>query len=574
MKYLGSKTLFVLFISFITMVLFLLEPTMSLLWFKSFNSEVLFSAGVFATLSSAGVYYFWKFQDGSEYRFGVIYNVEVPSEDLELFRIQDFVFVRSHNDGSLHYEIPQWAHKCLLFASALSLALLTMNNRGLQLLLSFDDWFKTPESHFCQEDEEEEESPEKAGCDLILKAWQMGYVKELGTCAPDEEEEILQAICRKRQKDEPVLHYSYRKLVYAVDFLRRYLGDDFDQRQSQRFERQFLDLQTLGDQQILALTNKPRSAHHIWTNLPNPKGLWGEVLEFLGGGNDCLEEWSDMKPVLPIDKDDQYAKAQTYEHSFGHMLFNSSHQTGVGYCREYKIHWGAPKDACDQLAEDPEEFLSSYNASAGIKNVLRRYRNRGTLEQLRDDLKEFDTKPSQEFQRLQAMLETVSDDDDKAKDKEALKPREVDQAVSFQCIVLDDEAQSKKERVIYEREGFPVYTIAFKGDHLKVEAENRFHPTPLRQLGPSLLPDFSYGQWMSRERPDLESAKEGIQLRLSESGDLMFTRLEYLRNADIVLGHKWINQREDLLSVYPWYLHLHHYVKIFRERYREERGRL
>ena len=153
-------------------------------------------------------------------------------------------------------------------------------------------------------------------------------------------------------------------------------------------------------------------------------------------------------------------------------------------------------------------------------------------------------------------------------------PKEIDQVISFQCLYLHDQIGSRKQRIIYEKEGFPVYTVAFKGNHLEIEPENRFHPTPLRQLGQTLLPGFQYGQWMSRERPDLDSAGEDIKKRLSQSGDLMLTRLEFLRNADIVLGHKWINQREDLLEVYPWYLHLHHYVKIFRDKYQEERGRL
>ena len=579
MKYLGSKTLFVLTVSIVMLLLGVLNPRLSLEWLKNFNPEVLFAIGVFSSLMSSGIYYFWRFNEASDNHFGALYNKKVPENDFELFRVKDLIFVKGDNDEDNSSDISRWYLRILLFFSTFMIALLTMNNRGLQLLTRYDEQLKTPESHFCQDEEpEEEDDPSKAGCDLILKAWQMGYVKDLGTCAPDEEEEILQAICKKRQKDEPWLHYSYRKLLSATDFLGRYLGDDFSLRSSKRFDRQVLDLQTLGDQQVLALTNKPRSAHHIWTNLPNPRGVWGEVLEFLGGGNDCLEDWTSMNPVLKIHEADDYAKAQTYKHSVGHMLFNSTHQSGVGYCREYTIHWGASLSTCDDLVAEPEAVLSEEGALPEVQNILRRYRNRLTLDDLKRDIKEFDPKTSDDFQRLQALIDSVGEKkDSKKKDSEKeIKPKSVDQVVSFQCIFIDDKnkASNRKQSFVYDREGFPVYTLAFQGNQLVTEAENRFHPTPLRQLGPGLVPDFSYGQWMSKERPDLESAKDDIRSRLSAPGDMMLTRLEYLKNADIVLGHKWINKREDLLEVYPWYLHLHHYVKVFRERYQEKRGRL
>jgi hypothetical protein len=35
-----------------------------------------------------------------------------------------------------------------------------------------------------------------------------------------------------------------------------------------------------------------------------------------------------------------------------------------------------------------------------------------------------------------------------------------------------------------------------------------------------------------------------------------------------------MNEREDLLDVYPWHVHLQNFVELFRARYRSERGRL
>ena len=47
-----------------------------------------------------------------------------------------------------------------------------------------------------------------------------------------------------------------------------------------------------------------------------------------------------------------------------------------------------------------------------------------------------------------------------------------------------------------------------------------------------------------------------------------------LENVDIFLGNNWVLEREDLLGVYPYHIHLKNYVESFRAEYQESRGRL
>lgn len=54
----------------------------------------------------------------------------------------------------------------------------------------------------------------------------------------------------------------------------------------------------------------------------------------------------------------------------------------------------------------------------------------------------------------------------------------------------------------------------------------------------------------------------------------LFTRLEKLKNIDIFLGNKWMYDRDDLLDVYPYHVHLQNYIKSFRSEYSKSRGRL
>ena len=47
-----------------------------------------------------------------------------------------------------------------------------------------------------------------------------------------------------------------------------------------------------------------------------------------------------------------------------------------------------------------------------------------------------------------------------------------------------------------------------------------------------------------------------------------------LKNADLFLGNDWLQSREDLLEVYPYYHHLYHFVQLFRQKYRLQRTHL
>ena len=87
---------------------------------------------------------------------------------------------------------------------------------------------------------------------------------------------------------------------------------------------------------------------------------------------------------------------------------------------------------------------------------------------------------------------------------------------------------------------------------------------------------FHYSQLNSRS--DINQKGEmgdlAVDKKQLEEPTFLFSRLEMLQNVDIFLGNNWILEREDLLGVYPYHVHLQNYVDSFRAEYHESRGRL
>ena len=87
---------------------------------------------------------------------------------------------------------------------------------------------------------------------------------------------------------------------------------------------------------------------------------------------------------------------------------------------------------------------------------------------------------------------------------------------------------------------------------------------------------FHYSKLTSRSDLDIGLGTSGVASVQDsfEAPSYLFTRLEKLKNVDIFLGNQWILEREDLLEIYPYHVHLKNYVKSFRSEYSNSRGRL
>ena len=82
----------------------------------------------------------------------------------------------------------------MIFPIAISITLFVVDSRSLVLISNVPEQLSTHESHFCpvesEDGPEEEEIP--PGCELVVRAYKLGYSKSLGDCekaAKKEEEE-------------------------------------------------------------------------------------------------------------------------------------------------------------------------------------------------------------------------------------------------------------------------------------------------------------------------------------------------------------------------------------------------
>ena len=94
-----------------------------------------------------------------------------------------------------------------------------------------------------------------------------------------------------------------------------------------------------------------------------------------------------------------------------------------------------------------------------------------------------------------------------------------------------------------------------------------------RAVSSLFAPGFVYGRLQSAQSLAEVDAERAAAQRFADRTSLL-TKLELLRETDIFVGHDWIDARPDLLSVYPYHVHLRNFVEAFRRRYRLSRARL
>ena len=96
------------------------------------------------------------------------------------------------------------------------------------------------------------------------------------------------------------------------------------------------------------------------------------------------------------------------------------------------------------------------------------------------------------------------------------------------------------------------------------------------ELSKVLEDRFHYSQLTSRSDVEIAgvSSDASVKEKYLEEPSYLFSRLDILKNVDIFLGNSWVLEREDLLDVYPYHVHLQNYVNTFRTKYQERHGRL
>jgi hypothetical protein len=486
-------------------------------------------------------------------------------------------------------ELPRLVRRLGAQAVCLLVGLVCFNSRTVPLMFDTPRRLANAGAQFCPPPEGSEEKPkppEKPGCELVFRAFKLGYVKSLGSCAPDEKEKKLE-LCYLRQVDEPYLHWSARLFMAFVEKVKGVVGGpDFLKRQQASFETQLKHRQTLIGQRRSVVGNAPKSSHHIFTNLPYPNGKLADIWESWFRPNECFTRYRKLSHTTDPGAPDAGAQSRVLDHIYGHLLFDSKYDEAIGDCKEYHIHWNQPSDACGQLAKNPEKFLGEHGALDSVRGVLDRLKQK-------EDLTRLDVEMSTARGDLVGPRLSL-----KAKHEESgvLKPRavvEADTVVSFQCFMRGEPASSAPKAETAASVGPPrpspqsVTTVSFNLLGTRFSASESSFPAEAgsrrvnvdlyKELSAALADGFTYTGYMSRSG---SAAATGAQIgpeAFASSGswdDFSFSRLESLKSADVFLGNDWLQSRDDLLEVYPYYHHLYHFVQLFRQKYRLQRTHL
>ncbi|MFW7379993.1 MAG: hypothetical protein ACOH5I_14360 [Oligoflexus sp.] len=432
------------------------------------------------------------------------------------------------------------------------IGLVSFNDRSLLLLQELTSKSGGNQHEYCQDEEQKEEKPEKIGCDFLLRAYRLGYVKELGNCEPEDiHEDVESQICWLRQKDEPYLHYQWRKLGRFGQQIASALSEEQLQYEKKKLELQAKHLEALAKPLKHAMNHQPRASHHIFTNLPKPNATWFKVPEWLQP-NACIEAYSEMSQNLVPGQEEnvilQYTEVQ--------LLFQNKHVPAAGFCRDYHLHWDSPTDLCERLAAAPDATLSDLGIKKDVHAVLERWETMQTLAHLKTELDPAEKEETQE--------------DEGKSDEEKSKSWSPQELISFHCFMIDEKADLEVKDFAVNIHQHKLQARAMTlASAAEVKRKNLQFFQPLSHF---LAPDFRY-HFLHSQGDFAISPQDAGEFNF-QAKSYPLTKLEAVFHQDLLLQSSPLLTRADLLEVYPWYRHLSNFVRQFREEYRKKWGRL
>jgi hypothetical protein len=469
-------------------------------------------------------------------------------------------------------ELPGMVQRLLLMTGFAAVVLGALGNHAAARIAQLPDELAAPApSEYCLPPPEAPAAAapiaapppaEPQGCALVKRAFQLGYARTLGACAPRQAAPIVispvtrREVCTRRQLDEPFLHYGFRRVAGAF-------GAATSVDPATAAERRVTDVQThltyldglLADIRH-AITGSPHAAHHVWINLPDPHP--GALRDRFLGAPRCSQRFADL-PLWPAWHTGD--EARLVEHVLGQLLFATRFGTTAS-CSDYVLHWDAAPDTCRRLAADPIAVLDRDGALAGVRAVLdRRTRQR-------------------ELGALAAALGR----------QPPAPPPAAAMIVSLSCLIVDPGVDpgvdpAGRGGTAITAVGDPAghrgatgTTVAIDGDPVGLR---ELHVPRLRLAGDgpievyAALAELLGGTDSAALAVATASgrAPEPIEA-IAPSGEFLLAHLDPLIDSDPFRGARAPLARAELVEVYPFEHHLHGFIDGFRRRYLAQRGRL
>jgi hypothetical protein len=475
-----------------------------------------------------------------------------------------------HPTASPH-ELPGVVQRVLLIAGVAGVVLGALGNHAAARIAQLPDELAAPApSEYCLPEPAASPTPDPAaappaptttttpppidqpGCALVKRAFQLGYAKTLGACAPKQAAPIAvspvtrREVCTRRHLDEPFLHYGFRRVAAAFDAATSVDPVTAAEHRVTDVRTHIAYLDGLLADIRHAITGSPHAAHHLWLNLPDPHP--GSLRDRFVGAERCSQRFADL-PLWPAWRPGE--EAQLVEHVLGQLLFATRFGTTAS-CSDYVIHWDAAPDTCRRLAAGPIAVLERDGALAGVRAVLDR-----RTRQL-------------ELGALAAALGRPA----------PAAPPAAAAIVSLSCFFVDSAAPAGSAE-----SAATGATIAIDGDAVGLR---EIHVPPLRtgDDGPidvyvelaALLAGQDGNIAAAAEAATRASGTPGapgpVEPVEPAGGEFLLARLDPLIDGDPFRGARAPLSHPELSELYPFEHHLHRFIDGFRRRYLAQRGRL
>ncbi len=529
----GSKSLFWLLVFVLHVILFFSSELSRAANFLQIDSSSAFIVGALASFLGILLYRVSRPAVPSPYRFSIHYKVEPEERSVVLLHVKNiWVSVNRNFDDDIVEIFPK-GQFALMFMSLILAGILTFSQREIALIEKFPQQLTWGQTKFCPDPNQGKiQAEERPECQLLLRAHKLGYAEDLGDCG--EFVEGPPVWCDLRQKDEPYFHFAWRRLKEAYDSSYSTVKDiHFDKKKyEEQIAKEIDRLKPLARNKMAEVAAEPRSLHFILSSLPEPEGwTWHKIKRRLLPSQ-CLVTESDYPNKLPEPSEAKDLSSNLVM-AFGHLLFDYGYSRVISSCKEYHFLWGLGETTCRDIRKSPQATLTQLGLLDPIKKIIQRYEDK-----------------------------KVSYPNDKS-----LEPRDV---ISINCLEYGKERiQQKVYQVKLGRH--KLWLKVLQHPKLEYKSGDSIQSFQLASKLASLR--FNYGRLLSRS-----SLSDGEEVLVTEEmvtqDDFRFTRVVFLEEIDVFLNPYWLLEREDILEIYPYYLHLTHFVNSFRNNYAQGRGRL
>lgn len=553
MKRIGLKSLGLLVALLLAIVLAARDGIFDIRRILALQPPVLWMIGFLASLMGFALGFLIKSQRESAQHLGFGDDADRPLGVQALFVWRGKALWLAPRDAEPAWELSRAAYAWVATLSFLLGGFVLLENRSLLLLEHFQRNMSKDYGQICPKEGAAEDAlpakpkPEKFGCELVKKAYALGYTKDLGDCR-EEAAEAKEEVCTHRQWDEPSAHYSYRLIERFFSGLFAHspeLGKTLDPgvwaAESER-------LPELARHHADSFGGEPRSSFHIFTDLKAPGGLKEKWRRALHPGH-CQDDLRELKFRLAEKGRDP---GRQLEDALAHLLFNPAVGRNASYCRLYTVHWEASPTTCEDLVRSGALALRVYGLEETVNGVLERQKRE----------KAFPAPSAAQPEKAAATNLAVRDGAEPVAEP---NPAPEADRLSFHCL-MSRGTEAGRAAISLDGQSFVVSTALLPPPG----PEGLMPPEALLQtIGRAFAPGFTYAQ-LDRKLP-FSLSEERFKKEIARSGEgLQLAKYELLKMSDILAGDQWVTGYPEYMEVYPWQTHLSNFVGRFRRALQRE----